>query len=116
VSASQTPDRSTVWRAEYFFRIDVDTDDSGGPMSVSFHGDLDALSARLLQRAAPIDIGEATSVVLDLKNLAFVDISGVREIRRIAQHIRAAGREVVILGATPDVQQMLDLPGSTVVS
>jgi anti-anti-sigma factor len=99
---------TTVWRSEYSFRIDVTTDKDDS-LSVGFLGDLDAVTARLLQRAEPIQIDNSGDVILDLTRLELVDMTGVREIRRIEQHIRDTGTRVSILGATPDVQEMLDL-------
>jgi hypothetical protein len=36
-------------------------------------------------------------------------MTGVREIQRMERHIRDSGAEASILGARPEVQQMLDL-------
>jgi anti-anti-sigma factor len=101
---------TTVWRSEYSFRLDVvGADDVDSSLTVAFHGDLDAITARKLERAAPLVVGDAENVVLDLTHLELVDMTGVREIQRMERHIRDSGAEASILGARPEVQQMLDL-------
>ena len=101
----------TVWTCDPSFTVDIAQ--HGDEMHVRFCGDLDAVTAMLLRRSNVIAIDEPTTVVLDLSRIEWIDMSGVREIRRIAADLSDVGGHVHLRGATPWVQEMLDLISKT---
>jgi len=56
---------------------------------------------------------QAGLVVLDLRELAFIDAAGVRVIVSASIRARQAGRRLVLLRGVPNVDRMFTLAGST---
>jgi len=97
----------TAWLFDTSFRIEI-TDDPNA-VRADFHGELDAITASVLCRAAPIPTRPGRSTVLDLSELTIVDMSGAREILRIAHEIEREGGTVQFQGVTRELEEMLRL-------
>ena len=80
---------------------------------VHLGGELDMATAPQLEqtlREPPMQVG---LVVLDLRELAFIDAAGVRAIVDASIRARQAGRRLVLLRGTPNVDRMFTLAGSS---
>ena len=104
-----TPD--IEWRFDLSFKLTIAQD--AETMLVRFSGDLDALTAKRLQRDDPIPTATVEHIVLDLSQLTNIDVTGVREVRRIEANITAAGGAPEIRGAVAHVESMLELLPAT---
>lgn len=62
---------------------------------------------RLLRRAE----ARAATIVLDLRDLEFIDASGVQLLAAASHRIRQAGRRLVVVRGCPEVQWFLALTG-----
>jgi anti-sigma B factor antagonist len=92
------------------FSLDVTTD-AGGRTTVAVAGELDIATAGELSDAvrAGIDTG---AVVLDLRNVTFMDSSCVRALNGALRDAERGGRELWVLeGLHPSVLQVLELTG-----
>jgi anti-sigma B factor antagonist len=80
---------------------------------VSLVGELDLATTR--SAAAAIDDalnGGALRVVLDLQKLAFIDMSGIAMLRRVAQGDASAGDVLVIPSESAGVSRILAVTGT----
>lgn len=78
---------------------------------VSVTGELDLATAPSLERKLSRCQKEAKLVVLDLRELSFIDSSGVRAIMKEATRARAAGGRLVVLRGPSDVDRVFGLMG-----
>ena len=88
--------------------------DAGGPAGAWLRatGELDLASAAHLQEALNRATRDAHVVVLDLRELHFMDVAGVRAIVHASTQVRAAGRRMLLLTGSHRLQRMLfALPG-----
>jgi anti-anti-sigma factor len=74
-------------------------------------GELDIATTPKLERA--LDASQARLVVLDLRELAFIDGCGVHAIIRAGICARRAGRRLVLVRVPANVNRMLALTGSS---
>lgn len=74
-------------------------------------GELDLLTAPRLEALLARLAGETTAVVLDFQALEFIDSSGVHLVLQSVQALRQEGREVGIVGASPQVVRAFELVG-----
>ena len=65
------------------------------------------LEAELAKAAPP----ETTQVVVDLRELEFMDSTGLSIIVRAHQHLSGTGCELGLVRGSPQVQRLLDLTG-----
>jgi len=70
----------TEWRFDYSFRVRISEQEQSA--IVAFCGDFDALTVAAFRRAVTIPIACA-DVVLDLSELNYADMTGVREVQRL---------------------------------
>jgi anti-anti-sigma factor len=80
---------------------------------VHLGGELDAATAPQLEHALDEPDLQARLVVLDLRELAFIDAAGVRTIVDASIRARQAGRRVVLLRGLPNIDRMFTLAGSS---
>jgi anti-sigma B factor antagonist len=73
-------------------------------------GELDIATTPRLERA--LDGSQARVVVLDLRELAFIDSSGIHAIVRAGIRARQAGRRLVLVRVPANVERMFTLTGS----
>lgn len=82
-------------------------------------GDVDAFSAGRLARLLATTHVDAQVVALDLADLAFIDLAGVRALATWSQELSDGGRRLVLRGASRLVRRMWELlgaPGGAAVS
>lgn len=82
-------------------------------------GDLDTTGAQLIasawkqtaDEAGTRQTAPAMAVVADLRQLTFIDRTGVRELERVSADARELGARFVLVSAPAPVQRVLDLAG-----
>jgi anti-sigma B factor antagonist len=89
------------------------TDRGAGAVWVHVAGELDIASAPQLERALRRSQRRARLVVLDLRELAFMDGSGVHVIVNASICAREDGHRLVVLRGPPNVDLMFELTGTS---
>ena len=80
---------------------------------VALTGELDIATApRLEQEVGKLDRGELAQIVLDFRNLAFIDSTGLRMVLGIAESATVSGTRLVLLRGSEAVQRVLALTGA----
>ncbi len=75
-------------------------------------GELDLASGPELERALQEILAQpGEQLVIDLRQLDFMDSTGLSIIVRAHQHFVEAGRELALVRGSPQVQRLLDLTG-----
>jgi anti-anti-sigma factor len=80
---------------------------------VHLAGELDIDTTPLLEWALRAPYAQAQLIVLDMRDLAFMDSSGVHAIVNAGARVRQLGRRLVILRGPPDVDRVFALTGNT---
>lgn len=101
---------------------------SGGP-ALALRGELDISGVGELERAlAEVEAGEPRVLVIDLREVTFLDSSGLRSLLAADRRAKAAGRRLVLVRGPGPVQRVFEIalldrrltfveaPESTVVS
>jgi anti-sigma B factor antagonist len=92
------------------FRVEVRTDDGAAVIAVS--GELDLASGPELEAELDQFRGPDTRlVVIDLRQLEFMDSTGLSILVRAHQRLAAEGCEVGLVRGSQQVQRLLDLTG-----
>src|SRR5947209_9316002 len=94
-------------RAEGFVCRQVDRGD--GVVWVHLAGELDIATAPWLERRLAWSVERARLVVLDLRNLTFMDASGARVVACASTRAWCAGNRLVLVRAPRQVQRLLSL-------
>jgi anti-anti-sigma factor len=79
---------------------------------VHLAGELDIDTTPLLEWIMHDPHSQAHLVVLDMRDLAFMDSSAVHAIVNAGDHVRQLGRRLVILRGPPDVDRLFELTGT----
>jgi anti-anti-sigma factor len=82
-----------------------------GAAWVHVGGEVDIATAAQLTQT--LDASQARLVVLDLREVAFLDSSGMHAIVNAGIRARQAGRRLILVGIPPTVDRMLTLTGSS---
>jgi len=80
---------------------------------VHLAGELDVDTTPLLEWTLRAPHPQAQLIVVDMRDLAFMDSSGVHAIVNEGARVRALGRRLVILRGPPDVDRVFALTGTT---
>jgi anti-sigma B factor antagonist len=81
-----------------------------GEARLALHGELDMLSAPLLAHELESAArSRPEQIVLDLRDLSFMDVSGLRAILDAARSARRDGRSLVIANPMPHIIRLLEL-------
>lgn len=83
-----------------------------GVVGVRLTGELDLATAPLLKRTLHEARVDASLVVLDLRELTFIDCSGVRVIVNAALHARRDGHRLIAVPGPPQVDRLFTLTGA----
>lgn len=79
---------------------------------ISLDGELDMASAPLLQAALEdAEAGTASALVLDLRELRFMDSTGLRIILWARERLRSRGQELALTTSSSQVQRLLSVSG-----
>lgn len=81
---------------------------------VEVHGELDLHTVRHVERAVEQAVEQGcTTVAVELGGVPFVDCAALGALIAAEQSVRAAGAELVVAGASPQVRRLLELTGTT---
>lgn len=75
-----------------------------------FRGELDLAAASAMRRRVESVAG--SGIVIDLRDVTFLDSSALRELLRARASVVAAGARIVLAGAPPSVRRLLELTGT----
>jgi anti-sigma B factor antagonist len=90
--------------------FEVSTVQTERRVRMELRGELDMSSASVLRRELEsVERGDPTEIVLDLAELSFMDVSGLRAILDAARRGRTAGRSLVISNPMPHIVRLLEL-------
>ena len=88
----------------------VDTRD--GIVSIAFTGSLDLATLPDLQRHLAAVDGDTAEIVLDLRDVAFTDSTGVHALVTAKTRVATAGQQLMVIGARPVVRRVFELTGT----
>ena len=92
------------------FRAETDTTDRLTTVTVT--GELDLVSAPVLERELERAYGlDADVILLDLRGLGFMDSTGLHLLVKAQQRAEEAGRRLALTRGGEQVQRLLDLTG-----
>jgi anti-anti-sigma factor len=80
----------------------------GGPPRLALAGELDLATVPVLEQAIPA-LGSGDALVIDLRELEFIDSSGVHVLMRLDDAARRDGWTLTLVRGGRDVQRVLDL-------
>ena len=94
------------------FNIESSPSPDGGVL-LSLSGELDLSTAADLERAVAMNVdGRPQMVVLDLRELGFLDSSGLRIVLRLQQRVSGNGGRLVLVRGPRRVHRVFELPGA----
>lgn len=82
-----------------------------GP-TVALAGELDLASAPVLREAAEPPIDEGRPIVIDLRELTFIDSTGLGAIAGLERRARDAGARFSLVEGPPNVQRVFEVSGT----
>jgi anti-anti-sigma factor len=74
-------------------------------------GEEDQLTSGRRRRAMSLAIKAGRDVVVDLRGLSFADSSLMIDLAVLARRLRQNGRELILSGAQPQVQKLIEMMG-----
>jgi anti-anti-sigma factor len=90
--------------------LDLTTETDGGTVRLALTGELDiAGAARVEQELERIERQPPATIVLDLRQLAFMDSTGLRVIVAADGRAREQGRRLVIVRGSDTVQRIIQM-------
>ena len=93
--------------------LSVRTDSRNGVAHVSLDGEIDMSTVPVLEsHLAPIESDGVVTIMLDLRDLAFTDSTGIHAFLAARNRVAVSGRRLILLGATPVVRRVFDLTGT----
>jgi anti-anti-sigma factor len=91
-------------------RITVDVEPPR--LTVLLSGEIDLACADLLEAVTQVEVAEVTTVTIDLSELAFSDLSGLRSLLSFRARHLGEHREVRLVHAQPIVRRLFELAGA----
>jgi anti-sigma B factor antagonist len=91
-----------------FDTFSVDLIQDGGRARLALTGELDLAAVPTLEAAIP-DLAAGEALVVDLRDLTFIDSSGIHVLMRLDTAARDDGWSLVFVRGQPAVQRVLDL-------
>lgn len=86
---------------------------AGGKITLSLSGELDLSTVEQLEREVATSVdGTAGVVVLDLRDLGFLDSAGLRMLLRLQQRVTGAGGQLVLVKGPRRVHRVFELTGA----
>jgi anti-anti-sigma factor len=81
-----------------------------GVARVALSGDLDMASAPILEAQLTLsEQDDVTTILLDLRDLSFLDSKGLLEFAHAKERADAEGRKLVLVGASASSRRLFDL-------
>ena len=88
-------------------------DARNGVTSIALSGELDMATAPVLKdQLAAAEQTETKAIVLDLRDLSFIDSSGLHEILRAFRRSEMNGHRLMVIGANPLTRRMCEITGT----
>lgn len=91
--------------------LEIAVSESGGVRLVRLTGELDLGGVDQFERLTAGQISEANTFVLDLRELTFIDSSGLRALIMADQRVRAAGGRFIVVRGPDRVNEVLEMTG-----
>lgn len=81
------------------------------PSGIRIRGEVDVLTLPTLELALEMLVGRARDATVDLRELTFIDVVGLRALARTAIQLRFLDRRLRLSGASKQTRRILDLLG-----
>ena len=92
--------------------LEIAVSESGGVRRLRLTGELDMAGVDRFERLLTADqTSEATTFVLDMRGLTFIDSSGLRALIMADRRVRAEGAHFVVVRGPDRVNQVLEMTG-----
>jgi anti-sigma B factor antagonist len=92
--------------------LEIAVSESGGVRLLRLTGELDMAGVDRFERSLISDqIPEATTLVIDLRGLTFIDSSGVRALIMADHRVRAEGGRFIVVRGQDPVNEVLEMTG-----
>lgn len=91
--------------------FEIDVVSMNGVCRVALRGEIDISTAPALQRSMAELLGSSRDLVVDLRELGFIDSTGVRTILRADAQMRSAGGSLRLVPGPPGIQRVLSILG-----
>ena len=92
--------------------LEIEAETRDATAWLTLRGELDLATAPALERALAKAAGDSAPLVLDLRQLGFIDSSGLRVILSAASQAAEAGRRLILVRGQNQVARVLDITGS----
>ena len=80
---------------------------------VALSGDLDVGTAPLLEEwLAPLEADGAAVIMLDLRDLMFIDSAGLGVLLQARRRAEANGHQLLVVGSSPRARRLFELTGT----
>jgi anti-sigma B factor antagonist len=84
-----------------------------GVAVMAFSGELDVATAPILrENLARVEARGATTIMLDLREVTFIDSSGLKEFLEARSRAKDNGHRLLMSGASPAAQRLFELTGT----
>jgi anti-sigma B factor antagonist len=103
--------RREDWRALTGFDVWSNRLADGGPVVVGARGELDLHTAPELERALAAVADGAARLIVDLSAATFIDSTTLHVLLVQARRTEAAGGELVVVAADPNVRRVFEITG-----
>jgi anti-anti-sigma factor len=88
-------------------------DSQNGVAKIALTGALDLATVPLLEgHLAPFENDGVAAIMVDLRDLAFTDTTGMRALMGAKDRVATSGRRLILVGARPFVRRVFSLSGS----
>lgn len=85
-------------------------DSVNGVGSIALSGELDITTVPILEgHLAPFENDGVSAIMVDLRDLAFTDPTGIQALLMAQARVDASGRRLIVVGATPPVRRVFEL-------
>ena len=83
-----------------------------GVASIALKGDLDiATLPELEAHLAPFQDDGVAAIMLDMRELTFIDTTGLHAIDRASQRAKASGQPLILIGTRPSARRLFEITG-----
>ena len=91
----------------------VRTDSRNGVASVAMKGELDmATFPQLEECLTPFEQNGVSAIILDLRDLTFIDLSGLRALVQARERARTTRHRVILVGADASARRLFGITGT----
>lgn len=96
--------------------MDIGREDVDGEIIVELNGRLDIAGSKTFETfIRDLIDGSSTEIVVNMAGVEYVDSSGLRSLLIAAKKIRSAGRDLVLSGLRPNVLEVFDISGFSMI-